>query len=267
MKLEREDTNRKQREFYDKKKKNFATQMWFYFRNGLLNRMKKVIGVERNVYDLHIKWLGDLSDKKVLDLGCYSGNALSFYLAQNSKEYLGIDLSSKGINHLRGRIEKIPGAKAEVIDFLSLEFKENNFDLIYAYGVLHHFKDTDLLIKQLKEKLSRNGLVISNDPLKTSFPVRLIRAIYRPFQSDRDWEWPFSKQTYFKYEKAFNIIERRGMLGKAKWYFLINLLPISDSWKTEIGEKWHQEDWIKSQKSDHILFRCMHLTMLMQKRD
>ncbi|MGY5850375.1 class I SAM-dependent methyltransferase [Salegentibacter sp. F14] len=258
--------NRKQKEFYDSKQKNAATRLWSYFRNGALNRIKKDIGVERDIYELHKSWFGELSEKKVLDLGCYAGNSLSFYLAQNSKEYLGIDLSPKGINNLNHRLEKIAGARAEVMDFLSEEFIEKDFDLIYAYGVLHHFKDVDELINKLLEKLAAGGEIISYDPLQTSKPIKLLRNIYRPFQSDRDWEWPFSKKTYYKFEKAFEMKERRAVLGKAKWSALIGFMPLSEEKKLTKARAWHQEDWDLSAGSDEHMFSCMHLSMRMAKK-
>lgn len=261
------DINKKQQEFYDTKKKNAATRLWSYFRNGALNRIKKDIGVERDIYELHKSWFGDLSKKKVLDLGCYEGNSLSIYLAQHSAEYLGIDLSPKGINNLNSRLEKIPGAQAEVIDFLAEDFREKDFDLIYAYGVLHHFRDVEELIIKLKEKLSDNGEIISHDPLQTSLPIKFIRTIYRPFQSDKAWEWPFSKETYYKFEQAFEIKDRRAVLGMAKWIALAGMLPISNEKKLKKAKGWHREDWEKSQNSDEYMFSCMHLSLLMQKKD
>jgi SAM-dependent methyltransferase len=259
------DVNQRQKEFYDTKKKNFVTKIWSYFRNGVLNRIRKNIGIEKNIYELHKGWFGDLSGKKVLDLGCYEGNSLSLYLAQESKSYLGIDLSGKGISILSRRLEKITNARAEEMDFLSENFKEKDFDLIYAYGVLHHFRNVDELITRLQEKLNPEGIVVSYDPLKTSFPIKMIRTIYRPFQSDKDWEWPFSRNTYFKFEEAFDIMDRRGVLGKSKWAVFMQFLPLSERKRNEHAMKWHQEDWKKSQYSNASMFSCMHLSMLLKK--
>ena len=263
----RSTVNQRQREFYDFKKKNFPTRLWSYFRNGTLNRIKKKIGIERDIYVLHKSWFGDLSEKKVLDLGCYAGNSLSFYLAENSKSYLGIDLSPKGIETLDRRLKNISGARAEVKDFLSPDFEERDFDLIYAYGVLHHFKNVDELILKLKEKLNMNGSIVSHDPLETSFPIKGIRKIYRPFQSDRDWEWPFTRKTYSSFKKEFDIVERRAVLGKAKWTTLLNLLPISEEKRLKKAYRWHREDWELSAVDDEHMFSCMHLSMLMQKKE
>lgn len=261
------EINKKQAEFYNNKKKNFATQVWSKIRNGILNKTKKNIGIQDQTYLLHKEWFGDLSDKKVLDLGCFSGNYWSIYLAENSKSYLGIDLSEVGILKLKDRLVAFPNARAEVIDFLSEDFKESDFDLIYAYGVLHHFENTTILINRLKEILGVQGKIISYDPLETSLPIKIIRALYRPFQSDSEWEWPFTKKVFFKFEKAFKIKERHGLLGLSKWSILLNFLPISKNKKNEIAIKWHQQDWELSVVSNKKMFECMHLTMLMERKN
>jgi SAM-dependent methyltransferase len=260
------ETNKKQKEFYNNIKQNFLTKLWANFRNGVLNKIRKSLGIQDQAYQLHKLWFGDLSDKKVLDLGCFTGNYWSFYLAENSKEYIGIDLSDVAIDKFKQRLGEIPSARAEAVDFLSCDFKENNFDLIYAYGVLHHFENSTILIDRLNSKLNEDGIIISYDPLSTSWVSRFIRMVYRPFQTDADWEWPFSKKTFYKYKDTFDIIERRGVLGKAKWVVLLDILPISKDKKNRIGQNWHNHDWNKSKSSDSVLFTCMHITMLMKKK-
>lgn len=259
------EINKKQKQFYNNIKQNAITKIWAKFRNGILNKIRKNIGVQDQAYNLHKEWFGDLSQKKVLDLGCFSGNYWTLYLAENAKSYVGIDLSDVAISKLKERIKTFPNATVKAIDFLSDEFTDKDFDLIYAYGVLHHFENTSILIERLNEKLANNGTIISYDPLATSWPIKIIRNLYRPFQTDAAWEWPFSKNTFYQFQKNFNIIERRGILGKSKWVILLNILPIGEEKKKKIGKNWHQQDWEKSKVSDNVLFSCMHLTMLMKK--
>ncbi len=260
------EINKRQKEFYNTKKRNFVTSLWSKIRHGLLADIRKEIGMSDQVYELHKKWLGDLSDKKVLDLGCFAGNSLSIYIAERAKEYIGLDLSDVGIDRLNNRLKDISSAKGIAADFLSeTEFPDKDFDIIYAYGVIHHFPNMDVLINRLNQKLNENGVIITYDPLETSFPVKLVRSLYRPFQSDADWEWPFTKATIKKLSNSYKIIERRGLLGKTKWFMILNLLPISKDKKVEIGKKWHQSDWNLSSTSDKDLLACMHLTMLMKK--
>ena len=258
--------NQRQKEFYESKEKNFPTKIWSYFRNGILNKIRKNVGVENQIYEQHKVWLGNLSSKRVLDLGCFEGNVLSMYLARNAKEYIAIDLSDTGIQKLSLRLNELPHATALSVDFLSIEFTESDFDVISAYGVLHHFKDVDELIAKLQEKLSKDGEIISHDPLQTSLPIKFIRMIYRPFQSDKEWEWPFSRKTYYKFDKAFEIKERRAVLGKSKWSALMGILPIPEDKKLKIAKEWHRQDWERSPNSDIHMFRCMHLSLWMKKR-
>lgn len=261
------DINLNQKEFYNSKKKNFPTKVWSFFRSGLLSSIRKEVGVQEMVYNKHKDWLGDLSSKRVLDLGCYSGNYLSKYIAENAKEYVGIDLSDIAIEKLKNKLIHLPNAKAVAVDFLSdVDFPDKDFDIIYAYGVLHHFQNVNVLIERLNQKLVEGGLIISYDPLETSLPVKLIRWIYRPFQSDKDWEWPFTRKTFNIFNDSFDIIEKRGVIGNLKWFFLIKLLPISNKKKLNIGKSWHNNDWEKSAHNVNKMFSCMHLTMLMRKK-
>lgn len=258
--------NEKQKEFYNKKKKSLPSKIWSFVREKSLKNIRKELGILEQSYALHKEWMGDLSGKKVLDLGCYAGNRWSKYMASHCGEYIGLDLSDVAIKKLNDKLSDIPHAKAIANDFFSDEFTESDFDLIYAYGVLHHFKNVDTLIARLDKKLVPGGKIISYDPLETSYPIWLIRKLYRPFQSDAAWEWPFTRKTVRKFDKAFNVLEKRGVLGKSKWYFLYSMLPVSKEKKLKWGKKAHNTDWERSAISNRYLYKCMQLNMLMQKK-
>lgn len=266
MAEDQNEINKRQKEFYESFQKNFATKIWYGFRNGVLTKFRKTVGIEKYVVQQHYEWIGNITDKKVLDLGCFQGNSLTMFLAQNASQYIGIDLSEPAINYLSSRLKNIPTAHAFAVDFLSDDFKEKNFDLIYAYGVLHHFKDVDELISRLQEKLSPKGQIVSYDPTTTSKPVWLLRSLYRPFQSDKDWEWPFTEKTIRKFEESFRVIDRRGTLGKSKWFFLLNFWPYSSEKRNEKGKNWFEEDWYKSRTSRKRFLECMQVSLFMEKK-
>ncbi len=259
--------NDRQKEFYNstqEAKKSLPTKVWFKVRNKLLDPFRRNFNIKSRVYDQHKIWLGDLSNKKVLDLGCLRGNTLSLYMAKNAKEYIGIDLSDKAIVDLNKKLRKAEckNAKALAVDFLSPDFKDRDFDIIYAYGVLHHFENVEILIERLKQKLKHGGSVISYDPLDISIPLKALRRIYRPFQSDKDWEWPFTVDTLRKIESNFKIEEIRGILGKSKYGLFINILPLRSSYKDKTIRKLIEEDWYASDLEQ--VYDCMHITMKFQ---
>jgi len=197
---------------------NLATFLWARLRQSI-QRSERGVGVGAAIADTHRAWLGDLSDKDVLDLGCYSGNRLSVEIAQSAKSYLGLDLSAKAIEKLRGKLEGIPGAEAKTADFLAEDYCER-FDVIYACSVLHHFSDFDVLCAELHKALRPGGVVISIDPLQSDPLIRLARWLYRPFQSDKDWEWPFDRRNFATIRRYFAIEAVQGFRGLSKLGFL-----------------------------------------------
>ena len=259
------EVNLKQKEFYNKKRRNLPSRIWSFLRENSLKELRRDLGILNQCYSLHKDWMGDLSHKKVLDLGCFEGNALSLYLAENSREYIGIDLSDQGIKVLNNKLSYLPNAKGIAIDFLSDDFSDTDFDLIYAYGVLHHFKDVKMLANRLSEKLNNGGEIIAYDPLKTSFPIWIMRTIYRPFQSDAAWEFPFGRRTIKILQSKFSITEKRGVMGVSKYYFFIQFLPFSQRFKKILGSKAHDIDWERSARSMHHLYRCMQVNLFLKK--
>lgn len=261
------EVNERQREFYNNPKKNTVSKIWSYLRNIVLAEFRQNFDIKSRVYAEHRKWLTGIASMKVLDLGCLYGNHLSIEMARNAREYIGIDLSDKAIEYLSKtlRDNSCINARAEAVDFLSPDFKDGNFDLIYAFSVLHHFRDVDQLLDRLDEKLADGGIIISYDPLETSLPVKIARLIYRPFQSDKEWEWPFTRDTLKAISKRFEIVGLHGVLGSSKWSFLWRYLPLPKNQKKRFIEQQIDRDWNVTIVGKQ-LFSCMHVTMLLKKR-
>lgn len=261
------DINRQQTEFYDHdldRAGSLPTRIWRNFRRKLIAANKE-IGINRAINDLHRQWMGDLSDKRVLDLGCFAGNPLSVEIARSSREYLGIDLSESALKKLQAKLERnrIPHARVRAVDFLSDEFAHEKFDFIYARAVAHHFKYFEVFLEQLRDHLNPGGMVITYDPLQTYWPLYMLRRLYRPFQSDKEWEFPFTKKSITDIQKYFRIREVQGVLGKAKWSLPMMLLP--GKTPLRIGKKWLQKDLQEVNRINPALWSCLQITMLLDK--
>lgn len=262
--------NSKQKEFYEiddkslEEKGNIITRIWRNMRRRQ-QRVRKNIGIDRQVYRLHKKWIGDISKKYVLDLGCHSGNLMSIPLAKSAKRYLGVDLSKSAVKELQKKIdnEGIVNAETKSVDFLSRQFPNEKFDIVYAHSVVHHFEHIEVFLEKLYSHVKKGGRVITRDPLKTSLPVLIARKIYRPFQADSSWEWPFTRDTFRIIQEYFEISDLRGTLGRAKW--AIPLSVISEDVAAKLGRKWHKKDFQKAKNLNKDLWRCMQVTMCLEK--
>ena len=88
------------------------------------------------------KWDG----KKVLEVSCGIGTAANSFV-ENGAIYKGIDISKKSIELAKKRFE-VFNLKGE-IEYGNIEnyTSEEQYDLIYSFGVLHHTPD---IMNQLK---------------------------------------------------------------------------------------------------------------------
>lgn len=98
------------------------------------------------------------------EIGCGPGiNGAE--MAKMGFQVVGIDLSFEGLKLAQNLYnqEKVKGLLV-CGDILKMPFKDNSFDLIYGGGVLEHFKDTFLAVKQLHRVLKENGHVFLTIP-------------------------------------------------------------------------------------------------------
>ena len=170
--------------------------------------------IDDTLSKVHLSWLGgDLSRFKVLDLGVGYGNPLSMKFAREAKEYVAIDLSAPLIERFQRQLKAAGtrNARACVADILSAEFAEQDFDVVYARAVFHHFKYFDAFLENLRNRMVPGGVVITlDDPLETWLPMKLLRLAYRPFQTDASWEYPFTKATLRSIEHYFQVEKIQG---------------------------------------------------------
>jgi len=258
--------NQRQKEFYETDEKaqverNLPSRVWKHVRSRLQS-YKDEIGLDDDLHKIHKAWIGNLEGKKVLDLGCHSGNQMSIEMAKGSDYYLGVDLSESAIQELNRSIQEIEGAEARAIDFLSDEFQKSGFDIVYARSVFHHFKYFDYFLKKLKSHISKKARVITYDPLKTSRPVKLARKFYRPFQTDAEWEFPFDRQSIYKIKRYFDIADLQGFLGAAKWGIPVYIC--NKNLGKVLGNRLAEIDRKKARDIGPYLWRCMQVTMCLE---
>lgn len=262
-------TNVDQAAFYesssDSRIANLPMAIWRFFRRRLYGVMDRS-GIRADIDSFHMRWLGDLEGKKVLDLGCYQGNRLSMYLAEASADYVGVDLSATALEKLEASFRKrgITSARVQAVDVLSDDFQESGFDIVYAQGVLHHFRPIDTVLSLLSERLSPGGFVVSLDPLQTSLLTRVVRACYHPFRVDREWEWPFTRDSFEVIEKDFVISEVQGFLGWSKW--AVPLAFVSPRLAASVAKILHGWDLERASRVGIPLFGCLQVAMKMEKR-
>ena len=83
---------------------------------------------------------GDYQDKKVLDMGCGTGEYALWYAMHGAGEVVGIDLSEGSLSVARERQAEsaLHNVTFKSMDILECDLPDNYFDYSYSVGVLHH---------------------------------------------------------------------------------------------------------------------------------
>ena len=97
--------------------------------------------------------------KRVLEIGCGIGSDAEEF-AKRGAEYVGVDYSDQSVNIARQRFEVL-GLEG---DFYNLDASDTDqlqklgkFDLVYSYGVIHHFPAIDKIIDNVHSVLNPGG--------------------------------------------------------------------------------------------------------------
>lgn len=128
-------------------------------------------------FDLTFEFLGDLSNKTLLDIGCGSGPYIAEALERGAKRAMGIDPAKGMLDLARERVTKL--GKIDRVSFLEGYFPEvrpsEKFDYGIVIGVMDYVENGAEFLKALK-KCVLQKLVISFPSLHWfRTPLRKVR--------------------------------------------------------------------------------------------
>ncbi|MHB1377936.1 MAG: class I SAM-dependent methyltransferase, partial [Candidatus Humimicrobiaceae bacterium] len=169
----------------------------------------KEIKNKRYKLEWHIPVAAEFSkfkNKKVLEIGCSMGIDGSLF-AENGAIYSGIDLTEEGIRlakenfNLFGYKGKFKVANAE-----DLSFKDNEFDHIYSWGVIHHSPDTEKIVSEIYRVLKPGGtfciMVYNRTSINYYIEIMFLRKLFRLFLKSKKFTDFFARLGFDK-EKLY----------------------------------------------------------------
>jgi len=162
--------------------------------------------------DCIMSLLGDLSGKKVLDVGCGTG-IWSVFLAAAGAEVWAIDISPHSVE-LAGRRAELHGlgerVHAAVMSAMDLEFPADFFDLAHGQDILHHL-DVDRFGREVQRVLALGGRAVfsencANNPVLMFARNHICGRWGIPKWSSDD-EYPLTKAKLAEFSKTFQSCE------------------------------------------------------------
>lgn len=266
-------TDKHAKEWYDQHDKpygvrgNVWSRVWGKYRNQTSD-FRKAVGAKQDIRRLQREWLGDVSDKHVLELGCNDGTVITLELAKNAKTFIGVDLSDPAILKLQEKLrsEGCERSVAVCADFLTSDFGGRKFDIIYTNSVIHHFKDRDEIFQALCDKLADGGRVVCLEPIDTSWMAWLAHECSRPVVEDAAFNFPFHRRTFDQIAQYFEIEKVQGFLGYSKYSLPLSWIPPLRGLAQWLGRKGHARDMQAANRLGTGLWRCMSVLLVLRKR-
>lgn len=166
-------------------------------------------------------------NKIVLDAGCGSGR-WSYALLKLGAKVIGVDISRGGVEVTNENLGKFKNFAVIQADIMDLPFKNNSFDFIFSWGVLHHTPKTFFAFKKLIPLLKPGGSLYimvyeKNSPLRTT-GTNVLRYFLRKM-SDKE-----------RYQFCAKLIIRNGLLFVFLSHFLL-LVNYEEAKKADIDLK------------------------------
>ncbi|NNC51146.1 MAG: class I SAM-dependent methyltransferase [Flaviramulus sp.] len=118
--------------------------------------------------------------KCVLDIGCGNGAFAEIIKKRNNAEVWGIEYMQLHGNKAQKKLDKVFIGKCE--DFIE-DLPDGYFDVVYFNDVLEHLVDPYSVISIIKNKLSKNGIIISSLP-NVRFYKTFIKVLI-----NKDWKY------------------------------------------------------------------------------
>ncbi len=164
-----------------------------------------------------IKKIGNIKDKKILELGCGAGEA-SVYFAKKGAEVTAVDIS-KGMLEVVQKLAKKNNVSVSTKQSSSdnIDFEDGTFDIVYAANLLHH---VDILnsLKEVSRVLKKGGILASWDPVAHNPMINIYRRMATDVRT-KD-EHPIKMKQLKLFSKYFSSLETETTWLFTLWIFI-----------------------------------------------
>lgn len=149
----------------------------------------------------------DMKVLKAADIGCGEGYFALALKEITGAEVWGVEVESSAAKQAAKRLDKVIHAP---IEEALAKMPANSFDVIYCNDVLEHLYDPEEVVRKMKSKLKKGGLLISSIPNMRYFHTFIGLALGREWEYTHDGVLDFTHLRFFTDKSIVKMFERAG---------------------------------------------------------
>ena len=209
-------------------------------------RSRKRLYVYRNVLNAAQSFLGDLSGRTALEVGCGRGATL-LELARHGAHVVGLDYSEEALTFCRelhsrtrvaGNVAFLNG------DAARLPFGEGAFDFVYSVGLIEHFRDPMQILAEQQRVLRPGGFLLVQVPQKYSL-YTVVKKVMMHLG-----KWPYGGwETQFSDKEISKLVRNSGLQPEQVYgygSFLLAAIRHTFAPNLDFGVMWRNGSELKT---------------------
>lgn len=171
-------------EFFDKEAAREAGNLW-RTRDHELRRYRGPSYRKRFSKEYRFGLLGNIAGKRILDIGCGTGENSALFALLGAKVH-GVDISSSSIEIARRRVEldgTSDNARFVCAPIEQVDLEPDGFDVVWCSAFLHHVIDElRFVLRRIVTCAKSEGLIVLSEPTIQSEALRWARRML-PFDT------------------------------------------------------------------------------------
>lgn len=110
-------------------------------------------------------------NKIVLDIASGEGYG-SFLISKNAQKVYGVDIDSKSIEHSKKKYSSTKNLEYLVGSTDAIPLTDNSVDVVISFETIEHHDKHDLMMKEIKRVLKKEGVLLISSPEKSIYKER-----------------------------------------------------------------------------------------------
>jgi ubiquinone/menaquinone biosynthesis C-methylase UbiE len=116
-----------------------------------------------------------------LELGCGNGHVCKHLARKYHLKVTGTDVDSEMIKLARENIDDIPQIRFMEMDATKMPFEGDEFDIVLAFGVMHHIRNWQDVLNEMSRVLKPGGYFIFGDIAYSRLTTRMMRGFAKNY--------------------------------------------------------------------------------------